>query len=755
MIRLGLSLAFRGGRESAVRLVLVAFGVALGVCMLAFALAGFNGLHAQDARWSWLATGAKNRRPSVETSSSNPLYWNHSQDRFVDREIERVDVAGTGARSPVPPGISRLPSKGEMYVSPALARLLGRTQPSQLKDRFPARVAGTIGDEGLTSPDSLIAIVGRDARDLARTPGTELVDSIETASRRRGYTSFFRVILGIGAIGLLFPVLVFIGTTTRLSAARREQRFAAMRLVGATPRQVNMIAATEAAVAALAGTTIGFAMFWALRPLVAKFPFTGEPFFAADLSLGPIGIVGILFGVPLCAAAAAFVSLRKVRVSPLGVSRAVSQRPPRAFRLIPLALGLGCLALLKFAPAGDTAGTVMLLCGFALSMVGLVIAGPWLTLTGTRLLASRAGRATTLIASRRLADDPKRAFRSISGLIIAVFAVSVFTGVVVTVVTKSGMKRDVRFPRRTIVCTFNSQTVPGLPPGRNASLIREVEAIPGTKLLVPYYTAPEGLLEQNGFKTARGERSYEVKGLFNCADVKKLPALGECPPSARVVAIPVEPAISGMSFGQEKPEAVSVAPESLASLSLQGFIITTDGTPGTVERVRTAVQVALPHSVNKTRTAGELTAENLRSISLMQKMAFLGIMVSLLIAGCSLAVSVAGGLIERKRPFSLLRVSGMPMKSLQRVVMLEAAVPLTVVTVISAALGFLAADLVMRALLRAGSATSTSTMSGGICAPGIAYYAVIVAGLAVALLLVISTLPLLRRLTEPGNARFE
>ena len=37
------------------------------------------------------------------------------------------------------------------------------------------------------------------------------------------------------AAALLFPVLIFVGAATRLSAARREQRFAAMRLVGATP----------------------------------------------------------------------------------------------------------------------------------------------------------------------------------------------------------------------------------------------------------------------------------------------------------------------------------------------------------------------------------------------------------------------------------------------------------------------------------------------------------------------------------------
>ncbi|MEK8105468.1 FtsX-like permease family protein [Micromonospora sp. M12] len=78
------------------------------------------------------------------------------------------------------------------------------------------------------------------------------------------------LILGVVAGGLLFPVLIFIGTATRLSAARREQRFAAMRLVGATPRQISMVAAVEAATAAVAGTAVGFGLFYAFRDPLAS-----------------------------------------------------------------------------------------------------------------------------------------------------------------------------------------------------------------------------------------------------------------------------------------------------------------------------------------------------------------------------------------------------------------------------------------------------------------------------------------------------
>ncbi len=57
-------------------------------------------------------------------------------------------------------------------------------------------------------------------------------------------------------------------------------------------------------------------------------------------------------------------------------------------------------------------------------------------------------------------------------------------------------------------------------------------------------------------------------------------------------------------------------------------------------------------------------------------------------AGCSLAVSVGGGLVDRKRPFTLLRVSGTPVSVLSRVVLLEAAVPLVAATVVAAAIAY-------------------------------------------------------------------
>jgi predicted lysophospholipase L1 biosynthesis ABC-type transport system permease subunit len=107
-------------------------------------------------------------------------------------------------------------------------------------------------------------------------------------------------------------------------------------------------------------------------------------------------------------------------------------------------------------------------------------------------------------------------------------------------------------------------------------------------------------------------------------------------------------------------------------------------------------------------------------------------------------VSVAGGLSDRKRPFSLLRLTGVQLGVLRRVVLLESAVPLLVVAVVAIGTGFLAAELFLKA-----------QFDYSLRPPGVQYCLIVLAGLAVSLGVIASTLPLLRRITGPETARNE
>ncbi len=83
---------------------------------------------------------------------------------------------------------------------------------------------------------------------------------------------------------VLFPLLILVNTATRLAAGRREERFAAMRLVGATGRQVNVVATVESAVSAVFGTLLGIGVFLAVRPALAQISFSGARFFDATVT---------------------------------------------------------------------------------------------------------------------------------------------------------------------------------------------------------------------------------------------------------------------------------------------------------------------------------------------------------------------------------------------------------------------------------------------------------------------------------------
>jgi len=385
MIRLGLRLTLGSGREAALRVLVTAAAVALGVGLLLFALAGVNGLRAQTGRGAWLDTSAQTPPPTPGSSTSGPLWWLLSVDQFGNQEIDRVDVAATGPGAPIPPGIPHLPGPGEFYASPALTKLLRSVPASELRDRFPGRQIGTIGAAALPSPNSLVIVVGDDDRQLWRAPGAVEVRGIQqtpsncfSCQSGTGSGPVLQWILAAGACALLLPVLILIATASRLSAARREERFAAMRLVGATPRQISVIAAVEATVAAVAGVAVGFALFFLFRPLLFHVPFTGAPFAQGDLSLRWVDVVLVVIGVPIAAVVSARLALRRVRISPLGVTRRTTPVPPQVGRIVPLLAGIALLAYFDSAgkPKSNGSQILELLAGLVLILVGLVLAGP-------------------------------------------------------------------------------------------------------------------------------------------------------------------------------------------------------------------------------------------------------------------------------------------------------------------------------------------------------------------------------------------
>ena len=745
MIRLGLRLTLGSGREAALRVLVTAAAVALGVGLLLAALAGVNGLHAQTDRGAWLDTSAQASPPT----SAAGLWWLSSTDQFGNQAIDRVDVAAAGPDAPVPPGIVHLPGPGEYYASPALTTLLQSEPANELRDRYPGRQIGIIGAAALPSPNSLIIVIGHTAHQLSQVPGAVEVGAIQrtlascyACQNPIGSGPVLQWILAGGAVFLLLPVLILIATASRLSAARREERFAAMRLVGATPRQISVVSAVEAAVAAFAGVAVGFALFYVFRPLLYHVPFTGAPFAEGDLSLHWIDVVLALLGVPGAAVVSARLALRRVQISPLGVNRRSASRPPRIVRIIPLLAGIAVLVYFDaHGKPGSNGGQLLeLLVGFVLLVVGLVLAGPWLTTAGSRLMVKRASRPATLLAGRRLLDNPKAAFRFISGLVIALFVASALIGALSSIafVSSSGGGSAGKDTLADPFCSFSTSNCPASAqvPSVPGQVLAELHATPGVRGVAVVHLSPS----RSSFRGPFGN-SF---GVVACDQLAKTPAIGKCSSGATVASVGYF--LSNLLGHNSHASSmiwptVDLSVTSATRLPVDAVVVATTGSLSAIERVRTTVERVFPFQGTPI-AVDAADPSNARLLTMIQDMTDVMIVASLIIAACSLAVNIVAGLGERKRPFSLLRLTGVPTALLHRVVALESALPLLLVAAVSIVVGLVSAALYLRS--QVGIAFSI---------PGIGYWATVFGGLAASLAIIASTFPIINRITGPEVAR--
>ncbi|MEN3539141.1 FtsX-like permease family protein [Microbispora sp. ZYX-F-249] len=738
MIRLGLRLSLSSGREAAARLALIVAGVAAGVAVLLATLSLFNAFQATGDRPCWECVNGSAPSGWALDATADGALWSYHEDFYEGRTIKRLDAAALGARAPVVPGLSRMPGPGQYYASPALAALLDSAPREELATRFPGTRAGFIGDAALSGPDELVIVVGRTPDQVAGLPGAMQVDVIDARPAADDGADVYRFGFAVAAVGLIVPLLVLVGTATRLAAARRETRFAAIRLVGATTRQINVLAAVDAALGALAGALAGLAIFQLVRPAVAGLRITGARFFPELVAPHVWQYAAVLGGVPVAAACAALWSLRRVRISPLGVARRTAASPPRAWRVIPLLTGLGLYAgpVYRDGKPDELLAVVAL----ALIMIGLMLAGPWLTMVAARLAARLTRGGATLLAARRLAADPKTAFRSVSGLVLAVFIGTTIAALVPAVVAgqqkvAGGTLNDV------LGASFARPGVSGLSPRAGTELLARLRAHPGVEVLPIYARADMEKVPP------RPDGPPPAPYVVECPGLARFPVLGRCPGGARAVAgnfARIVGADNPLTVDRLLPLAGPDSPpaSSVDGLDLAAVMISTRD-PAALERLRTLLA---GYTVEAPMTFAEVARVRADLYVRAENIALAVIGLTLVAGACGLVVAAGGGLVERRRPFTLLRLAGTPTRTLAAVVLLESALPLLLAAALAAAAGFGVAEPLLDALAMKSAASAL---------PGPVYFASLGGGLAASLLVILTTLPLLRRMTAPDNARFE
>jgi len=744
MLRLGFQLTLRSGREAIVRLLITAAAVALGVAMLLGVLAEFHAFEANAYQQCWSCTTGN----SVPTTLPNHgELWNNSVDFYQGQTINRLDVAALGPNAPLPPGISQLPAPGTYYASPALEALLRTVPADELGDRFPGRLAGTIGQAALNGTDDLVVYVGYTPAAVNSIGGTSWVTAIYTGAGQQIFTSFFKVAFYIGVIAVLLPMLVLISTATRLAADRREERFAAVRLVGGTPADIRVIAIVESVISSFAGALLGTVVFLLVRPLLAGSALLGTSYFESELTPTIWGYIGMLVVVPIAAAIASLISLRRVQISPLGVSRRAKPKQPTLWRLSVLVVGLA-LYVFGLSKTNHNSIGVQAYPGILITMIGLVIAGPLLTAWSARLFGRVARGSSALLAARRIADNPRVAFRSVTGLVLAVF-LGTMVGILVPAI--NGMEQTPTAGQLSNVLIGQV----GMAPAAGQQLIHGLEQIPGASVY-PLYSAPSGDVTTAYVQQAGGLGQGPADTVVSCAVMREIAGLGECAPGLTAVQVQDDSIFGDNPIYDTKAIVNAQSPAyhgNLTTLPLQTVLVRA-ATPAALERVRTYLAVHAPPQENNgygstptpPRTFGEVVQIRVARADLAENIVDAAVALTLIVAGCSLAVAVGGALVERKRPFTLLRVSGTQLRVLSRVVVLEAAVPLLASTLLAAAIAYGTTLLAFTRLAPIGTALPHLTGD---------YYTIMGTGLVVAFGIILLTLPLMRRMTAPASVRFE
>ena len=281
----------------------------------------------------------------------------------------------------------------------------------------------------------------------------------------------------------------------------------------------------------------------------------------------------------------------------------------------------------------------------------------------------------------------------------------------------------------------------GLPTAAGQRLIGGLRAIPGA-VVYPLYDLSTG-----------GEPRIVA---VSCADLRSIQGLGQCAPGLRAVRVQDDSIFDDNPIFADKPIVDSSSPAytgTLAALPLQTVLVKADS-PAALERVRTYLAVHAPpqvggdpqNSPTPPQTFGETLQIRSERLFTFEKILYAAVALTLIVAGCSLAVAAGGGLVDRRRPFTLLRVSGTQAGVLSRVVLFEAAVPLAAATVVAAGIAYGTSVITVLRLAQAGTAVPLL---------GRDYYTIMGIGLAVAFGVITLTLPLLGRMTAPSTIRFE
>lgn len=740
-------LIIAGDGPSRRRLLGIVAGVMVGITVFLMLAAASQAFGERSRRSTWhqpVSTSPTYLEPDTVLTPATAAIAS-TTDYYGDRIITVVLVAATPDTRVRVPGSDVVPRPGQYVASPALAGLISSAPADQLGDRY-GEQAGTLSDDAVEGPDSLVAVIGMDQWQILARQGSGAPPQVVTELVGYDYASqVWRIVAAIGAIAILVPVLLLIAIVTDLGAAQRAERFATLRLIGATPGQVARIAATETATTTLLGALLGVGAYLALIPVAARIVISSSRFFPRDLLASPAVIAATVLGTTLGASAVAWWRTRRAGIGPLGASRERSERPPRPLSLLPLLAGLAGLAAVRALSGSETPPMVLgrLLVGsFCLTMLGLLWAGPLLTSWSARLARRGARSAAQVISLGRLAQHPRAAFRAVGGLVVAVYAVTLFA---VAITAAAGTTTPAQGAGYLSTTTLYATAGPADPAalGAAASRLDDVEGVRTVAVA--------------SMEVPRGSGSSGSSG--SSQDQEEDPDEDQDAAYTRLVLSVEDARALGAADAQSETGWVSVSSRWLADAAADPLpaeapgegpapavlLVGTDGGAGALERARTAMETSdLDLTMYPLTRSDRVEVMAMALENQFAALGYIGILIAAGVSTASLAVSTIASLLARRRVLSLLRLVGMPRDVLRRSVAYETLLPVATVLALSIGTAVYTAWVLV-----------TGTSSRGIDWPAGSYYVVVGACLALTGAAIAPSARAAGRMVSGGTVRFE